>query len=126
MEFDSLFSFIYEWSKNSLLVNCAEEAEISFSTAVELAKDLREICIIRMLIEIQTLGGINEDESPNIVEIDESLFWKRKYNMGRVKDQEWIIGMIERGYNKCILIPVENRTGETLLSLIVHLFCLEL
>jgi len=60
------------------------------------------------------LGGPNR-----IVEVDETLLRKRKYNKGRVKPQQWIVGGIERSiYNesshKIFLEPVPNRNKETL------------
>jgi len=31
---------------------------------------------------------------------------------------QWIFGMVERGSNKCVLVPVPDRTGNTLLRII--------
>ncbi|OQS54049.1 hypothetical protein EHP00_1629 [Ecytonucleospora hepatopenaei] len=54
-----------------------------------------------------------------IVEIDESKFGKRKYNRGHRVDGVWVLGMIERTPEKLIvLIPVENRNNETLITII--------
>ena len=53
---------------------------------------------------------------PNFkVEIDESIFWKMKYHMGRSVDGQWFVGRFERTPKiKCFLIIVENRTSDTL------------
>src|SRR3982750_3733849 len=53
-----------------------------------------------------------------IVEIDESKFGKRKYNRGHRVDGQWIVGGFERGTGRLFLVAVENRTKETLLSVI--------
>uniref|UniRef100_A0A914ZDF9 Transposase n=1 Tax=Panagrolaimus superbus TaxID=310955 RepID=A0A914ZDF9_9BILA len=53
-----------------------------------------------------------------IVEIDESLFNKRKYNKGRWCKQMWVFGGVQRGSNKVFMHPVEKRDRATLLSII--------
>ncbi|KAG0439992.1 hypothetical protein DMUE_2062, partial [Dictyocoela muelleri] len=63
--------------------------------------------------------GFNEDGIRKIVEIDESYFFKRKYNRGRLTNGVWYIGGIERGSRKTFLIPVPNRNAQTI-SRIFH------
>ena len=44
------------------------------------------------------------------MEIDETVFVKRKYNPGkRVKKNVWILGFYERQTKRCLFIPMKNR-----------------
>ena len=55
-----------------------------------------------------------------IVEIDESMIGKRKYNRGRLVKGKWILGGVERGSGECFLVECENnhRDHHTLTRLI--------
>lgn len=53
-----------------------------------------------------------------IVEIDESKFGKRKYHRGHPVEGQWVFGGLERGSGKIFMVPVEDRTRETLLLII--------
>ncbi|KYN17169.1 hypothetical protein ALC57_10555 [Trachymyrmex cornetzi] len=61
----------------------------------------------------QKLGGPG-----HIVEIDEAKFGHRKYNRGRKVDGNWVFGEIDRESKKIFLIPVKDRTQDTLLECI--------
>ncbi len=52
------------------------------------------------------------------VQIDESLFSKRKYNRGQVYPEQWVFGGINSENNDCFMVIVPNRTKETLQSII--------
>ena len=64
-------------------------------------------------IDPKPIGGSN-----HVVEIDEAKFGKRKYNRGRLVEGQWVLGGICRETGDCFLIPVANRSEETLLPLI--------
>ena len=74
---------------------------------------VRDICAKYFLAHPAVIGGPGAE-----VEIDESKFGKRKYNCGRVVDEHWVFGEIERGSGKCFLVEVEKRDAATLLPLI--------
>lgn len=63
-------------------------------------------------------GGVDELGNPIDVEIDESLFFKRKFNRGRVGNPQWVFGAFERNTGKCFFVTVEQRDANTLLSII--------
>jgi hypothetical protein len=43
------------------------------------------------------LGGRDEFGIPKVVEIDESLFFRAKYNRGNHTIGQWYVGGVERG-----------------------------
>jgi hypothetical protein len=65
-----------------------------------------------------TIGGLNSKGLPMEVEIDESQFYKRKSNKGRIGKTIWVFEGIGRDSRKCFLVPVENRSRETLKGVI--------
>lgn len=52
------------------------------------------------------------------VEIDESKFGRRKYHRGHRVEGQWVFGGIERESGRCFLVPVEDRSAETLVGVI--------
>ena len=56
----------------------------------------------------------------HIVEIDESLFSRRKYNRGRIVPEQWIFVGYDAATKESFLLPVSRRNVATLMPLIIH------
>jgi len=61
----------------------------------------------------EKIGGPNKT-----VEIDESKFGRRKYHKGHPVKGQWVFGGVERESGRTFLVPVPDRTADTLLCVI--------
>ncbi|CAI6358935.1 unnamed protein product [Macrosiphum euphorbiae] len=89
------------------------ELEISRHTIVDWSNFCREVMYDGLVAHKVKIGGVGVE-----VEIDESKFGKRKYHRGHAVEGQWVFGGVERGTNKCFLVPVEKRDKTTLLNII--------
>lgn len=109
---------IYMWSNQSPQESIIKELKINKNTCVTWCKKLRDIVQDAVSEENSCLGGIDEQGRAIEVEIDESLFFKRKFNRGRLRRGTWVFGAIERNSGKCFFVPVERRNAATLCEII--------
>ena len=109
----TIIQLIFFWVSEIPVTMAAKFANVSNKSAIQWYSFCRDICSYKMANLTQLLGGENI-----IVEIDESLMFKRKNNLGRVIQQHWIFGMYDISLKKGYLISVPNRSSETLLPII--------
>ena len=103
---------IYCWSRSFTNSQTSIEVECSESTVSIWFSKLRTVANMHMAsFEAVQIGG---DDA--IVEIDECMIVKQKYNTGRifVGQQQWIFGGILRGTNDVFIEFVADRKRDTL------------
>lgn len=113
--FVQVLDFLYYWASDSTHRVIRRETGIgSSATTTDWARYCREVCMNALCNDQDTvIGG-----EGHIVEIDESLFAKRKYNVGRAVKSGWVFGGLERGSRRCFFEFVPDRSERTLVEVI--------
>ena len=113
-----LLKFMYMW--------CADfpQDEIMFelgmgvdcrSTVIDWANFMRDVCQEFINRNPQEIGGFGDNGQQLTVEIDESLFFHRKYHRGEPRGGgHWVFGGVERESGRCFMVEVPDRTRATL------------
>jgi transposase-like protein len=73
----------------------------------------REVMLVYLERSSVKIGGPNKT-----VEIDESKFGRRKYHRGHPVKGHWVFGGVERESGQTFLVPVQDRTADTLSAII--------
>jgi hypothetical protein len=112
---DSLL-LLHLWCKGYTEKLICDDFNFSARTVVDWFQYCRELCVQHFEQNIEVIGGAG-----CVVEIDETLAVKRKYNRGRMLAAGWLFGGIERrddGQFKCFFRMVYDRSGPHLKHLI--------
>ena len=106
----TIIAFFYGWSQEyTSLAWCEKELKMSGSTAKAWNASMRDLCLADLLRRPKRkIGGPGM-----VVEIDESVFSKRKNHAGRVLPQQWVFGGICRETKDCFILKVPNRSAPT-------------
>jgi transposase-like protein len=92
----------FYWLIEVPVSTAAELVGVTHTTAIQWYQYCRDICSNKMVGLQQQLGGPG-----HIVEIDESLIFKRKYNVGHRVEQQWLFGLYDIHLRKGYCIHVE-------------------
>ena len=114
-----LLEFVFLWAKDIQ----STEALLEFlgwatATITNWKNFMRKLCVERYLTNPRPITGPGE-----VVEIDESMFGRRKYHRGRQLSGQWVFGGVVRGTKDIFMVPVDDRSAATLIPLINQYIC---
>lgn len=110
---NKILHIVYEFLKKTPRDSVVTSLDLTPVTVTYYFKLIREAISKYTVLNVQNdmIGGEN-----SIVELDESLFCRRKYHKGHRVKGVWVLRGIDRGTKNIFTIPVENRNKETLLK----------
>ncbi|KAG0438478.1 hypothetical protein DMUE_3065 [Dictyocoela muelleri] len=111
---------MYRYIDGTSYKKIARELNVSRATVSDYCDQIRDIISEHMVTTNVKIGGYRGNSTTKIVEIDESLFFKRKYNRGRLVEGQWYVGGVERGTNRSFIVPVFDRSAETMARIIMN------
>ena len=121
LSFKEIFQMSYFWCRQThdqseviFDMQRADGSSVGEHAVVDYKNLFRQVCAWYFTRNKIKIGGPG-----TIVEIDETVLTKRKYNRGQLRaETQWFFGGVERGTSNCFLVPVERRNSATLLPLI--------
>lgn len=106
---------VFLWSHRIPVTTTINMIELSEPTVIQWYSRFRDVCSNYYEGNDYRIGGPGR-----IVEIDESVVSRRKYNCGRLVRERWVFGGVDTTTKLCFLVFVEDRSAATLLPLIVR------
>lgn len=108
-----LYCWAYDFPQTQALRECG--IQDNGHTLPDWYNFCRDMCQKYLEENPSEIGGMDPNTGEPIdVEIDESMFFKRKYNVGNHLHGHWVFGGIERDSGKCFLVRVADRGRHTL------------
>nr|XP_047123618.1 uncharacterized protein LOC124806602 [Hydra vulgaris] len=110
-----ILQLMFLWILEVPVTAASEVVGVNEKTSIQWYQYFRDICSFKTM----DVAAANQLGGPGlIVEIDESLFFKRKYNVGHNVEKHWIFGAFDVTSKKGYLRRVEDRTAQTLVPII--------
>lgn len=113
----SVLKLMWLWSCDIRTLLAANVLKISRKIVIQQYRYFRDIVSWKLLQPNQAnaflMGGPG-----HVVQIDESVITKRKYNRGRLVPEKWVIGIYDVTSKKGYVKYVENRSADTLIPVI--------
>uniref|UniRef100_A0A5S6Q2J4 DDE_Tnp_IS1595 domain-containing protein n=1 Tax=Trichuris muris TaxID=70415 RepID=A0A5S6Q2J4_TRIMR len=114
VDFCTAVKFMYSWSHGYTTIRfCCDELDMSKNTAIHWNLSMRDVAAEVLMRQPLVIGGTGLT-----VEVDETVYSKRKYQRGRLYPQQWVFGGICRETKECFLVRVPDRSSRTLIPLI--------
>jgi hypothetical protein len=110
-----IIRIIYGWSHETPQQDLIRELSVHHEIITDWCNFIRDICVDWVENNQPFLGG---HDDPYDVEVDESAFHRRKYNVGLYRPTQWVLGGIDRHSRQCFLEAVPNRNAATILPLL--------
>ena len=107
---------IYEWCRGADAKSVCRDAKIEKKTVLLMNSFLRRTA--SNWVRAMCSGKIGGEGK--CVEIDETLIARRKFNRGRLVEQLWLFGGVERDSGKFFIELVPDRSRETLEEVILR------
>ena len=118
LSISTILLICWMWCKDFTVKLASEELGLNKSTIIDWYRFCRDILFFHYENDQNSqekIGGVG-----SIVEIDESVFSKRKYHRGRYVKELWVFGGVNRTNKDEMFVEiVQDRSNETLLEVIL-------
>ncbi|CAI2732840.1 unnamed protein product [Schistosoma spindalis] len=113
LKLKQIMIIVTNWVIKTPVTLAAAFADVTETSAAQWYEYCRDICAAKMTSIHQSFGGVGR-----IVEIDETVVRKRKYNKGRSVKEDWVLGIYDRSSRKGHFQKVTNRQATTIIPII--------
>ncbi len=113
LSLSELIGLAYTWALRLSIVTAVDLVGISERHTIQWFSLFREVCSTRLIRDNHQIGGFG-----HVVQIDESLLVKPKYNRGHRREEQWVFGGYDVDDHEGFLVYVPDRSAATLLPII--------